>query len=213
MTIAAVLLAALPLAALATGGAEAPAAPDPAPAAEVEPARTPWYVAFGLGSGNGVVSVVGGERTVRSLVGGDPVRIALRAGGGLTLGPKVLVGLDLAAVRATTAVQDPVVGEVRRAVQVTELDLVFTLYPAGRGLFFRGGGGLSSLALDEHAPVHLHRRYDGLNVAGGAGYAWWIGRRFNFSLDLEGSRHRLFRSAEGPRSATFWTLLAGIGWY
>jgi hypothetical protein len=214
MTIAVALLAALQLAALGLDGPSGSAAPDAPPAAEVEPARSPWWFALGLGSGNAVLSLAGGDRTVRSVIGGDPARIALQVGAGVSVGPKLLVGLELAALRAGAAVADPVLGDVRRAVQLTNLDLLLTFYPSGRGFFVRGGGGLSSLGIDEHASsVNHHDRYGGLNVAGGVGYAWWIGRRFNFLLDLDASRHRLFHSAAGPTSASYWMLFAGIGWY
>jgi len=214
IAVAVSLLAALPFAALGAEGPAEPDAPHAPPAVQLEPVRSPWYLELGLGSGDAVVSLGGGDRTVRSLAGADPTRIALQAGAGLTIGPKLLAGLDVTLLRAGATVHDPVLGNVRRTVQLTNLDLVLTFYPGDSGFFFRGGGGVSSLHLGEHAPaVDRLDRYGGLNVAGGVGYAWWIGRRFNFLIDLDASRHRLFRSATGPTAAFFWTLFAGIGWY
>ena len=48
-------------------------------------------------------------------------------------------------------------------------------------------------------------------AAGGAGYAFWLGRRFNLALNLDWSRAAF--GGDKFKGAGFWRFSLGFGWY
>jgi hypothetical protein len=105
---------------------------------------------------------------------------------GLTIAPKLLLGFEFAG-----------------ASVVRTYDLVATLFPWSEGFFMRGGFGLSSSG------------GEGTNVTVGTGYAFWLGRAFNLTVNLDYSA-QFWGSAvdeETSRSRDFWALGFGFDWY
>jgi hypothetical protein len=234
MKILAALLAVVPLAAFAQGAEPQPApaaeyappptyAPPPqyAPPAQPPPAyarpqkqRDSWYIGFGLGGGSGSLERDGSRVSFDEyLFDLDPTTLTLNLKVGATLTPKLLLGLDLNAVRS--AVES---GGDDAALQISNYDLVATFFPVGRGLFVRAGAGLSRFTYEENTSYGDYSiDTSGFNVIGGVGYALWLGQQFNLTLNLDfssssfGSQDDVYAILpESSRYASFWV---GFDWY
>ncbi len=199
--IAAALLATLPLLA---------AAEDAAPADA--PRRGAWYAGFGIAGGAGRVSDAAGTNGFGQVLGGTPTDVALEAKAGATLGPRLLLGLDLTAFRA--ARQE---SEYSASITIVNADAMVTWFPMERGLFLRGGLGLSRWAYRVSlAGASGSAAANGANLAAGVGWAFWLGEAFNLTVNLDASGQWWGDhdgGTTGPRSSSFWTLGAGFDWY
>ncbi|HET6922820.1 MAG TPA: hypothetical protein VFI16_06700 [Anaeromyxobacteraceae bacterium] len=156
-------------------------APPPPPGPAREPLqRDAWYIGVGLGWGDGRLVDASGASTFGELLRGyGPVNLSLSFKVGATLGPKLLLGLDVASVRAAGSA-----GPFDAAVQVNAYRAMLTFFPWRRGLFVRGGAGFADLVLDTSAGSTHHGGFD---LAAGAGYAFWLGRSFNLTVNLDAS--------------------------
>lgn len=204
------LLVALPLAVAAQ---EYPAPPQPAPSSGAAPyyprsqQRDGWYIGFGVGMGDGSISGQGESFSFEEINGNrDPMRIGLNFKVGWTINPRLLLGLDITAARAQASGD----GLVDSAAQITNYDAVATFFPWERGLFVRGGVGLSAFTLEIDGESES---YGGTNLLGGVGYAFWLGKQFNLTVNLDGSKQFYGSSDVEPESSQFWMLYAGFDWY
>jgi hypothetical protein len=243
-TLAALLLA-LPLAALAQSAPPPPTparstamlAPAPEPAAEAAPAPPPrapytrdsWYLGFGFGTGAGTSTGTGSEAgSLTSMGAGALTNLVLSARGGVTLTPKLLVGLDVVRLRSASSstISAPGVPELdgfkASAVnEITDIDAMATFFPWQRGLLLRGGLGYSTLYrnITRHPSTGLetYRSY-GANATLGAGYAFWLGETFNLSLVVDGSWQHYFSTPTTAYGSTITdtgllTVWAGVDWF
>jgi hypothetical protein len=177
--------------------------------------RDGWYLGVGLGLADGATHAGGVRRTFGELVGDDPTRLALQVEAGVTVTPRLLLGVDLSFAGAGRDGADPVLGSVKRGVSVANLDLVATVFPFVEGFHLRAGAGLSQIALlVESDAGRSEQRHGGVNVLGGLGWAFWIGQTFNLCLNLDLSR-QWYRSSEpgAPASSSFAIAYAGFDWY
>jgi hypothetical protein len=232
------LLALFPLAAAAQERAPSPHfAPDPARAAPPSQsipasgthsqAATPnarprnqrdrWYIGFGLGYGDGSVSDSSGTWSFDDPIGGRTAKAMVNFKIGATLSPKLLLGLDWTSGGAALSPKLPLGFSwvrkaadqiVENAVVMNNFNAVTTYFPIEQGPFIRGGAGLSKL---EVLVAGVTETYRGVNVLGGAGYAFWIGKAFNLTVNLDASRQFYWDS--GPNSSTFWSMYLGFDWY
>jgi hypothetical protein len=105
--------------------------------------RSPWYIGFGLGTGDGSLRYASGTYTFKEeheyLWGGsvDPTNLSLNFKVGATLSPTLLVGFDITAVRSQFDE-----GGFTSGFQVNNYDAVVTWFPQGEGFFVRGGASL-----------------------------------------------------------------------
>ena len=210
------LVAPLVVCPLAVAAQEGPAPPQPSPSSGAAPvyARTQqrdgWYIGFGVGLGDGGVSVQGESLSFKELnFDRDPTRIGLNFKLGWTVTPRLLLGLDITAARAQASGDG-----VTTAAQITNYDAVATFFPWERGLFVRGGLGLSALSLEvDGGSLEGSDTYGGTNILGGIGYAFWLGQQFNLTLNLDASKQFYGSSATEPEGSSFWMLYAGFDWY
>lgn len=125
---------------------------------------------------------------------------------GATLSPRLLVGFDLSTVRSATDQYG-----VATAIQVTNYDAVATFFPMETGLFVRGGVGLSAFTYEETGFSDVTA--SGGNVLVGVGYAWWLGRTFNLTANLDFSAQSYSGGSANVDSTRLWTLWVGFDWY
>ncbi len=240
----AALIAAAPLAVLAqeTPSAPAPAAPDataPAPAA-AQPAQYPqqpgqypaqppppayqppptpwqrppqtrdsWYIGFGIGSGDGTVSGQGESFGFKEFAVTSPTNVSFEFKLGATLSPQLLVGgeiNDIVSVASSNGVDT--------SLGIVNYLGVATFFPMEKGLFVRGGLGLSKLNYEIKDSMGTDTfSASGFGTLIGAGYAFWLGRSFNLTLNLDFSKQWYGSSNDKPESSQYWTGYVGFDWY
>ncbi len=200
----------------ATPPAQPPAyAPPPgAPPANVRPKKTRdrWYIGFGVGGGNGKVATATDTFTFREANGDrstDTTFFNLKLGATLT--PKLLLGADIS---GTVSSADS--GGVKSELVISNFDAVLTYFPSEKGFFLRGGMGPSAISFSWEDPTsgkHDASR-DGFNVLGGIGYAFWLGKQFNLTVNLDFSRQWYGGTSDLLiEDAQYWSLWAGFDWY
>jgi hypothetical protein len=187
-----------------------PPPPQYAPPAPVAPPgayapsskqRGSWYIGFGLGGGGGTVDLVDAGRTdLAHLVAGGSETVSFNVRVGATLTPKLLLGFDGGFVGAT--------GSNDTSAQLNTYDVGMMYFPRERGFFLRGALGRSVLA--QTTPLG-DASVAGFNVVGGLGYAFWIGRTFNLTLNADAQRHWFGKA--NVDSARAWSAWLGFDWY
>jgi hypothetical protein len=134
----------------------------------------------------------------------DRTSFAFNLRAGATVTPRLLVGFDGGFVGSTGDE-----GSFSSSIQANYYDLGAMFFPAERGFFLRGAAGLSSLVWSVDGLGEDSAR--GYNVLGGVGYALWLGKAFNLTLNLDVQRHWFDEGAlEG---ATAWGFWLGFDWY
>ncbi|WP_242343080.1 outer membrane beta-barrel protein [Anaeromyxobacter terrae] len=206
------LLIAFPLVAAAQEGPapQPPSYPPRSPRYAPAQQRDGWYIGFGVGVGDGSVSGQGSSLSFKELnYDRDPTRLGLNFKVGWTVTPRLLLGLDITAARAQASGSG-----VTTAAQITNYDAVATFFPMERGLFLRGGLGLSALSLAYDDGIDdITDTYGGTNLLGGVGYAFWLGKQFNLTVNLDASKQFYGSSDTAPEGSSFWMLYAGFDWY
>jgi hypothetical protein len=203
-------------------------APPPAqyPPPRYEPAQRPqgqrnaWYIGFGLGTANGTVEDGIGRSSFHDYFGSGAADVATYAGAfevGMTLSPKLLGGVEWTLTETVAKV-----GGVGANLTIQGANGVLTFFPAERGFFVRGGLGLLTYSYKD-APVtdgvnvyFMTGEHFGANAMAGVGYAFWLGRSFNLTLNLEFSGQGYpadSSEALAPKSSAFWAAYMGCGWY
>jgi opacity protein-like surface antigen len=209
LTVAALLL---PLAAAAQYEPVAPAAES---APSYDSRRSPWYIGFGIGGGNGNMSGLGNTVTfseAHSNLWGmsvDPANVVVNFKLGLTLSPTLLIGYDTTGIISMYSS-----GGASSTLQIVNYDAMATWFPQGEGLFLRGGAGLSkfTLTLDD-AYGTATESASGFNVIAGVGYALWVGQSFNLTINLDYSLQSYGSSATEIDSSNFFAAWVGFDWY
>ncbi len=186
-----------------------PQAAYPPPAYGPRPQqRGSWYIGFGLGGGDGGLSDAGQSATFKEFLGKAPTTVSLNFKVGATLSPKTLVGFDVTAVRA-----EATEGSATAAIQVTNYDAMFTWFPMEKGLFLRGGGGLSAMTVQTDTGYSSgSETYTGVNLLAGVGYALWLGNSFNLTANFDYSAQS-YGGSNAPDSSHIWQLYLGFDWY
>jgi hypothetical protein len=174
-------------------------------------------VAFAVGGGDGNVRLAepglpARTASLHDFLGKGPATFALDVEIGATLGPRLLLGGRWTAFGAA-AVHERPDGQETLALGIANLAAVTTFFPLERGPFLKAGAGLSRLATQRTPPRGGTETRSALggNVALGAGYALWLGERFNLSLNLDWSG-QAYLGDEFERSS-FWRVGLGFAWY
>ncbi len=128
---------------------------------------------------------------------------------GVTLSPGVLLGFDGTAIREE--------GNdlfTKISTQINNYFAMLTIFPMREGLFVRLGGGLSNfqLEVDDSFLGQIGEQYNGYGALAGVGYAFWLGKRFNLTLNLDHSR-QFYSDAYGPDASRFTTFYVAFDWY
>jgi hypothetical protein len=194
-----------------------PAAYPPAPAPARRYQRDSWYIGFGLGGGDGEIQTADNTYSFKRYIGKSPSTVSLGFKVGATLSPRLLAGFDLSGIGSSAKEGDTTV-----SVTIVNYDVMATFFPMERGLFLRGGLGLSRFTLDlKNIPTpgggttHETGTRSGTNVALGVGYAFWLGQHFNLTANLDFSNQWWRGRDEGgaPTRSDFWALGLGFDWY
>lgn len=188
----------------------APPAPAPVPVAATSPGpkRDSWYIGFGLGSGGGKAKDETGSYSLSEGLS-DAVSVSINFKVGFTLTPSLLLGLDINGFQTSGTATGTAVDV---AYQVSTYNAMVTWFPMERGLFLRGGLGLSSLSLD--VTGFGSDSVSGWNLDVGAGYAFWLGKSFNLTLNLDYAAQGYHSEKAGaPTSSNYWALWLGFDWY
>lgn len=191
--------------------ASAQRAPPPPPMYAYGPQRAPWYVEFGLGSGNGSYKLDTGRVNYRDHGAGAPFQLALQLGAGATIMPNLLLGGELSGLVSSSSEQG-----IDYTLTVGQLLAVVTWFPLERGLFLRGGAGLAQISSEQddgYGYGTTRSTAGGLGLMGGVGYAWWLGQRFNLSLHGDVNLHTYSGNRDAPSSSATFTGYLGFGWY
>lgn len=180
---------------------------DPGPATRGD--RDAWYLGFGIGTGSGSAGRHGGRASFRDLSVDRPRNGFFNVRAGATLSDRLLLGGEFSGIAAVANEAG-----VDSTVSVSNLDLVATFFPTGRGLALRGGAGWSRFdrTLDG-AGLHEDQRRDGANLMAGVGYAWWLGRSFNLSLNLDVFQQWYGASDAFVESSRCAVAYLGFDWY
>jgi opacity protein-like surface antigen len=224
LAVAVAVALAVPLAAAAQEYAPPPPSRAYPPPAQAYPPQSPyanpakqrdsWYIGFGLGTGNGSVEYVEGRYgfNATELAADDPTNGSFNLKAGATLTPRLLLGGDLT-VLASVASGDG----VDTSIGVSNLDVVLTFFPMERGFFVRGGVGLStwSYEIDGGEFDGYEEEESGTNVMAGLGYAFWLGKQFNLTLNLDFSQQFYGGDDLGfsPESSRFVNAYVGFDWF
>jgi len=199
----------------------APPRPPPGqPPAYARPGarRDPWYIGFGIGTGSARFVAADGTRvSFTDWAGADPFTLSLNFKVGATLSPDLLLGFDVTAVRTQSIYRDSFGGESTVGIQVNNYDAMLTWFPMGEGFFLRGGAGFASLVADTTGAVGTARgSQGGVGVVAGLGYAFWLGRSFNLTLNLDLSGQSYGKSDSDPfqpKSSSAVNFFVGFDWY
>jgi hypothetical protein len=208
----AALLVALPIAATAQYEPVAPAAGY----APYGSRRSPWYIGFGFGGGTGNVKIAGTSGTLdewneaRWIGSVDASDFSFNFKVGATLSERLLVGFDLTGVISMISE-----GQSSSSIGIVNYDGVLTFFPQGEGFFLRGGVGLSRLTDSWDDPVYGSGSdsWSGFNAMAGLGYAFWLGQRFNLTVNADYSVQSYGGGDTDPDSSNFFALGVGFDWY
>jgi hypothetical protein len=174
--------------------------------------RDSWYIGFGLGGGDGNIEDAAGTFSFEEFFGKSPTTVSLNFKVGATLTPQLLLGLDISGVSSGASE-----GSATATLTIVNYDGVLTFFPMGEGLFVRGGLGLSRLSFEVTGTAFDGGvDYTGTNVTFGGGYAFWLGRTFNLTLNLDYSAQFWGDNdggTTGPKRSDFWALGLGFDWY
>lgn len=173
--------------------------------------RGPWYIGFGFGGGNGTYTENGATGKLRSWDNKPnrdfPIRyFTFKVGATLT--PKLLMGLNVSALRAhsDTACYST-------ALVISNYNLVTTWFPWREGFFLRSGGGLSLVTHKDQYPGTKTQNHFGGNILTGVGYAFWLGRSFNLTVGADYSAQRYSGGAGKPNASQIVAGSVGFDWY
>lgn len=190
----------------------APAAPGtlPEPLATAPRARQRggWYIGFGLGGGSGRARIGDESYSFEDLLGRSGTTGAINLRVGATVTPRLLVGFDGGAIGAIASGPSEI-------FQLNYYDLGAMFFPWERGAFVRGAVGRSVFTIDTDGPVLAgNGTYGGWNALGGIGYAFWLGKAFNLTLNLDYQAHFLSGSGGIDVSrGSGWSAWLGFDWY
>lgn len=174
--------------------------------------RDTWYIGFGLGGGAGASYKLNGKDItfddwLRGLDKSPKVSFNFKVGA--TISPKTLLGFD-----ATAISQEGTIGSTTSHIQINNYFLMLTHFPFDEGLFLRGGGGFSNILYDNKGGANNGSDVTkGYGVLGGIGYAFWLGKSFNFTLNADHSRQFYPTSTVRPESSQFTSIYLGFDWY
>ena len=170
--------------------------------------RGGWYIGFGLGGGGGSARIGNESYSFRDLLGRSGSTAAINLRVGATVTPKLLVGFD------GGAVGDIATGP-SESFQLNYYDVGAMFFPWGHGAFARAAVGRSVFSINTDGPVLYGKgTYGGWNAIGGIGYAFWLGKAFNLTLNLDYQAH--FFSDTGAIDVSrgnAWSAWLGFDWY
>jgi len=196
--------------------------PPPVPRRIARPRheRDSWYIGFGLGSGVGRWTNNGQEENLKSAFGDLDVKapVSINLGAGWTLTRATLIGAELSGLTYTAKTTDLRGSPMELSLGVTNLLAVVTYFPTSEGLFVKGGLGVGWLRGTENVGGELTEfENEGFAWSIGAGYAFWLGRAFNLTVNVDWSTQTYDEPDKAQRAnitaSRFWHAWLGCYWY
>jgi len=165
-----------------------------------------WYVGTGIGPGFGAKFKLNGQSvSFDDALQGATDKSGLVAlnivNGGFALSPSLLVGFSGSAVSE--------IGKIagnNAQMQINNYFAAVTWFPAERGFFVRGGGGPSSILINNGT---ISNRTGGFGLLVGGGYALQIAGRHNITFTVDYSRQSYSGSSTKPDSSEFGAVYLG----
>jgi len=181
-------------------------------AEEMGPELDDWYIGFGIGASNGYFNQGSEKITFEEYLSGSrdyrDGSINFKVGIKTTV-PGLLAGLDVSSSSATGSV---FLAESR--ISITNVFAMATYFPYGKGLFLRGGGGLSSLKQEiGNSFSSVEGSVSGTGILLGVGYHRWIGRSFGMSINFDVVRNQFDGGISGIDAGGATSLYIGFDWY
>jgi hypothetical protein len=174
--------------------------------------RDTWYIGFGLGGALAAQWDANGQTVSFDdwLDGYEKEsKVSANFKVGLTVSPKTLVGIDLTGVSQSGSLNG-----LDATAQINNLFVMMTHFPNQEGFFVRVGGGSSRIQRVVETPSgEVSDDASGLGVLGGFGYAFWLGKSFNLTLNLDQSFQWYSNDPGEPDRSQFTTLYVGFDWY
>lgn len=174
--------------------------------------RDSWYIGFGIGGGiDARFKLNGKDLTFDDWLSGAGTKnplISLNFKTGKTLSPKTLLGFD-----GTLISQTGKFGGSDARIQINNYFLMLTHFPWAEGFFVRGGGGLSNIQQEIKGTNSTSAQANGYGVLGGIGYAFWLGKTFNLTLNMDHSRQYYAGGSNKPDNSQFTSAYVGFDWY
>jgi hypothetical protein len=170
--------------------------------------RDSWYIGLGLGTGAGRLRIGNASYALDDLIGRSGTSTSINFRVGATVTPRLLVGLDAGALAARAS-------NPTEAFQLDYYDAGAMFFPFQRGLFVRAAVGRSALSVESDGPVVAGKAtYAGWNALAGAGYAFWLGKAFNLTLNLDYQVHTFNGSGiVEVKRGEGWSAWVGFDWY
>jgi hypothetical protein len=185
-----------------------PPAPAPVAAPSTGPKRDSWYIGFGVGSGGAKAKDETGSYSLSEGMS-DATKVSINFKVGMTLTPTLLLGLDINGFQSSGTITGTALDAT---YTISTFNAMATWFPMERGLFLRGGLGLSNLSLE--VTGYGSDDVSGWNLDVGGGYAFWLGKSFNLTLNLDYAAQGYSSSKVGaPTSSSYWALWLGFDWY
>jgi len=173
--------------------------------------RDTWYIGFGIGSGDGGTTLQHGEyiSLKNNFPGIKTGRVTANFKFGTTVTSKLLAGFDLTAIRAQGKEND-----VECITQITNYNGMVTYFPKELGFFVRGGMGMAEhYAEIKDQDISRGTMYTGFDVLMGAGYAFWLLKSFNLSLNADYSKQFYGKSEHRSRESNFFNIYLSFDWF
>jgi hypothetical protein len=173
--------------------------------------RRKWYLGFEYGYGFGDLSIHNNSMLPDNSTNSNSV-VGVNYEIGWTVKPNILLG-----VRAGGFGYKKYDDDLIADYSVGRIGIVTTYFPTIKGFFTRTGVGYSEYGYqaekdsysDEPNEILFDDTIKGIGANIGIGYAFWLGRRFNLTLNSELKTH--FFTDKKP---LFWTqFLIGLMWY
>ncbi|HEX7489845.1 MAG TPA: hypothetical protein VF341_13115 [Anaeromyxobacteraceae bacterium] len=176
---------------------------------DLEHRRGGWYIGFGAGGGGGNVTVNGQNYGMGALVGQSDGAFGMNLRVGGTITPELLLGFDGGFLSTATS---------GAMVQLNRYDVGVMYFPWQRGFYLRGAVGLAALTIDATGGGGIltgKGTTRGLDALAGVGYAFWVGRSFNLTVnaDLDLQTYGNQSSGADVTSARGGSLWLGFDWY
>ena len=165
-----------------------------------------WYVGTGIGAGFGAKFKLNGrsvsfDDAMQGATDKSPLVALNIVNGGVALTPSLLVGFSGSAVAMT----GKILGNDAQ-MQINNYFAAVTWFPAERGFFVRGGGGPSSILINNGT---TSTRTGGFGLLVGGGYALQVAGHHNITFTADYSRQSYSGSSTKPDNSQFGAVYLG----
>jgi hypothetical protein len=165
-----------------------------------------WYVGTGIGAGFGAKFKLNGrtfsfDDALQGATDKSPLIALNIVNAGIALSPSLLVGFS-----GSAASQIGKIAGNDAHLQISNYFAAVTWFPAEKGFFVRGGGGLSRILLDTGATSNTTSGY---GILLGLGYALPVAERHNVTFTVDHSRQFYDGSSTKPDNSQFTAVYLG----